>query len=71
MMTKRVVGKGIARILELSADAQIQRRAASKNSRRFHNLTRAIAAYGEALALLATPYTTRVDHRSKTTINVL
>jgi hypothetical protein len=44
---------GIERILELSADAQIKRRGAAKDSPMFHNLTGAIAAYGKALALFA------------------
>ena len=43
---------GIERILELSADAHIQRRGTVKDSPEFHNLTGAIAAYGRALALL-------------------
>jgi hypothetical protein len=44
--------KGIERILELSADAHIQRRGTVKGSPEFHHLTGAIAAYGKALALL-------------------
>src|SRR6202007_2199765 len=44
--------QAIQRILELSADAQIERRRASRNSPKFHNLAGAIAAYGKALALL-------------------
>jgi hypothetical protein len=47
-----LANKGIERILELSADAQIARRRAVKDSPAFHNLTGAIAAYGKALALL-------------------
>lgn len=43
--------KGIERVLELSADAQIKRREVAKNSSAFHNLTGAIAAYGKVLAL--------------------
>ena len=43
---------GIERILELSADAHIQRRGTVKDSPEFHKLTGAIAAYGKALALL-------------------
>ena len=42
----------IQRILELSADAQIARRRAAKDSPAFHTLTVAIAAYGKVLALL-------------------
>jgi hypothetical protein len=43
----------IERILELSAEAQIKRREASKDSPAFHNLTGAIVAYGNALGLLS------------------
>ena len=43
---------GIERILELSADAHIQRRGTVKDSPEFHKLTGAIAAYGRMLALL-------------------
>jgi hypothetical protein len=42
----------IQRILELSADAQIERRAAGKESPAFYRLTGEIAAYGKMLALL-------------------
>jgi hypothetical protein len=45
-------GQAIARIIELSADAQITRRMMAKDSPAFDNLTGAIAAYGKALALL-------------------
>jgi len=44
--------QAIERILELSADTQIARRITAKGSPAFHNLTGAIAAYGNALALL-------------------
>jgi hypothetical protein len=44
----------IERILELSADAQIERRGTIKDSPEFHNLAGAITAYGKALALLVT-----------------
>ena len=47
-----LANKGIERILELSADAHIRRRGTVKDSPEFHNLTGAIAAYGNALALL-------------------
>ena len=47
-----LIEKGIARLLELSADLQIQRRQTPKDSLVFHKLTGAIAAYGKALALL-------------------
>jgi hypothetical protein len=46
------IGQAIERVLELSADAQIARRKALKDSAAFHSLTGAIAAYGNALALL-------------------
>jgi hypothetical protein len=42
----------IERVLELSAEAQIRRREAAKNSPTFHNLSGAIIAYGKALSLL-------------------
>jgi hypothetical protein len=48
-----LANKGIERILELSADAHIRRRGTVKDSPEFHNLTGAIAAYGNALALLS------------------
>ncbi len=44
--------RAIERIIELSADAQITRRMAAKDSPAFHRLTGAIAAYGKTLALL-------------------
>jgi len=47
-----LANKGIERILELSANAHIQRRLTVKDSAEFHKLTGAIAAYGKALALL-------------------
>jgi hypothetical protein len=49
-----LAAKGIERVLELSADAQINRREVAKDSPAFHNLTGAIAAYGKVLALLTT-----------------
>jgi hypothetical protein len=39
-------------VLELSADAHIQRKMAARGSLDFHRLTGAIAAYGNALAVL-------------------
>jgi hypothetical protein len=42
----------IDQILELSADAHIERRLMGENSPGFHRLTGAIAAYGKALTLL-------------------
>jgi hypothetical protein len=47
-----LAAKGIERVLELSADAQINRRAVAEDSPAFHNFTGAIAAYGKVLALL-------------------
>jgi hypothetical protein len=49
-----LASKGIERILELSADAHIRRRGTVKGSAEFHQLTGAISAYGQALALLTT-----------------
>lgn len=45
----------IERILELSADAHVQRREVAEDSPAFHSLTGAIAAYGKVLALLTAP----------------
>ena len=47
-----LAAKGIERILELSADAHIERRHVAKDSPAFHNLTGAIMAYGKVLELL-------------------
>jgi hypothetical protein len=47
-----LANRGIERVLELSADAHIRRRGTVKDSPEFHNLTGAIAAYGQALSLL-------------------
>src|SRR6267143_5106480 len=47
-----LANKGIERILELSAHAHIRRRETVKDSPEFHNLTGAIAAYGQALSFL-------------------
>jgi len=44
--------EALDKILELSADAHIQRREAAKDSPEFHSLTGAISAYGKVLALL-------------------
>jgi hypothetical protein len=43
----------IERILELSAEAQIKRREAAKDSPEFRKLTGAIVAYGKTLGLLS------------------
>jgi len=42
----------ILRILELSAEAQANRRETAENSPEFHKLTGAVLAYGKALDLL-------------------
>jgi hypothetical protein len=47
-----LAAKGIERVLELSADAQINRREVAKDSPAYHNFMGAIAAYGKVLALL-------------------
>ncbi len=47
-----MANKDIERILELSANAHIQRRLTVKDSPEFHKLTGAIVAYGKALELL-------------------
>lgn len=43
----------IARIVELSADAQIKRRKSAVESTAFQNLSGAILAYGQTLRLLS------------------
>lgn len=43
----------IERILEVSAEAEINRREAAEDSPAFHNLTGAIVAPGKALGLLS------------------
>ena len=50
--SSRLVNKAIERILELSADAHIERHGAANDSAEFHKLTGAISAYGKALSLL-------------------
>ncbi len=47
-----IANKAIEQIVELSADAHIQRRGTIPDSPEFHKLTGAIAAFGKALALL-------------------
>lgn len=42
----------IEQLLELSADAHIERRLTAQDSPAFHRLTGTIAAYGKALSLL-------------------
>jgi hypothetical protein len=46
--------KAVERILELSADLQIKRRASAKYSLEFNEYSVAIAAYGTVLELLTT-----------------
>jgi hypothetical protein len=46
--------QAVEQILELSADIQIKRRAASNGSTSFREMSAAIAAYGEMLELLTT-----------------
>jgi hypothetical protein len=52
----------IERILELSAEAQIKRREAARDSPAFHNLTGGIVAYGKALGLLSNPKKSNGTH---------
>ena len=49
-----VSGEVVQRILELSADLQIKRRATTKYSLEFHDYSVAIAAYGKVLEALKT-----------------
>ena len=49
-----LVDKAVERILELSADLQIRRRATTKYSLAFHDYSVAIAAYGDVLEVLTT-----------------
>lgn len=46
------LAKAIERVLELSADAQIQRREAALDSPAFHRSSGAIATYGKVLRIL-------------------
>ena len=46
--------KAVERILDLSADLQIKRRATAKWSFEFHEISVAIAAYGKVLEVLTT-----------------
>ena len=52
-MSSGLANLAIEAVLELSADAHIERRMTAKGSPAFHNLTKAIAAYGKTLKLLA------------------
>lgn len=51
-VSSSVASVAIERVLELSAEAHIERRMTAKDSSSFHHLTGAIAAYGKALTLL-------------------
>jgi hypothetical protein len=48
----RLANRAIERILELSADAHIERHGTAKDSPEYRHLTGAITAYGKALSLL-------------------
>ena len=50
--TSGLMNEAIEQVVELSADAHIQRRMTVKSSPQFHKLTGAIAAYGKTLAVL-------------------
>jgi hypothetical protein len=52
MEVPSVAEKAVERILELSADLQIKRRATAQYSFEFQEYSAAIAAYGEVLELL-------------------
>jgi hypothetical protein len=54
MQPDSLVEKAVERILELSADLQIKRRATRYGSSAFHDFSVAIAAYGDALEVLTT-----------------
>ena len=61
----------IERILELSADAQIERRGTIKDSPEFHNLAGAITAYGKAISLLVTVREQEEFHEIMRELNLL
>jgi len=54
IMQSSLTGKAVERILERSADLQIKRRATAKWSFEYHELSVAIATYGEVLEVLTT-----------------
>jgi hypothetical protein len=54
MQADSLADKAVERILELSADLQIRRRATRNGSPAFHDFSVAIAAYGDALEVLTT-----------------
>jgi hypothetical protein len=61
-----LAAKGIERVLELSADAQINRREVAKDSPAYHNLMGAIAAYGiSARTSHSTSTAGRILHNSR------
>jgi hypothetical protein len=51
-MSSALANLAIERVLELSADAHIERRITPKDSPAFHRLTGTIVAYGKALSVL-------------------
>ena len=52
MQSLSLADQAVQRILELSADLQIKRRATTKYSLEFHDYSVAIAAYGKVLEVL-------------------
>jgi hypothetical protein len=52
MESSSLVDKAVERILEMSADLQIERLATTKHSLEFHDYGVAIAAYGKVLEVL-------------------
>ncbi|HEX4545288.1 MAG TPA: hypothetical protein VH110_02925 [Candidatus Acidoferrum sp.] len=48
----RLANRAIERVLELSADAHIERHGVAKDSPQYQKLSGAITAYGKALSLL-------------------
>ena len=52
MQSLTLADQAVQRILELSADLQIKRRATTKYSLEFHDYSVAIAAYGKVLEVL-------------------
>jgi hypothetical protein len=54
MQTHSLVDRAVERILELSAELQIRRRAVRHGSPAFHDFGVAIAAYGDVLEVLTT-----------------
>ena len=52
-MSSGLANLAIEAVLELSADAHIERRMTAKGFHAFHSLTGAIAAYGKTFKLLA------------------